>query len=69
MQLDELIITMYCQVDDFVKANFPARRLRQRGPLPHLADGEVITMELVGEYLTDSGDSGFWILDMDSGDT
>lgn len=52
MQLDELIITMFCHVDDFVNAHFPARRLRQRGPLPQLTDSEVITMELVGEYLS-----------------
>ncbi len=51
MQLDELIITMFCQVDDFVTTHFPARRLRQRGPLPHLSDSETMTMELVGEYL------------------
>ncbi len=51
MQLDELIITLFCQIDDFVKAQFPARRLRQRGPLPRLADSEVMTMEVVGEYL------------------
>ena len=47
----ELIITLFCQIDDFVKAQFPARRLRQRGPLPRLADSEVMTMEVVGEYL------------------
>jgi hypothetical protein len=52
MPLDELIITMFCHIDDFVKAHFPARRLRQRGPLPQLRDSEVITMELVGEYLS-----------------
>jgi hypothetical protein len=51
MQLDELIITMFCRIDDFVKAHFPARQLRQRGPLPQLTDSEVITMEVVGEYL------------------
>ena len=27
------------------------KRLRQRGPLPKLADSEVITMEIVGTYL------------------
>ena len=52
MQLDELIITIFCQIDDVVKAQFPMRSLRQRGPLPSLTDSEVITMELVGEYLS-----------------
>ena len=51
MQLDELIITMFCQIDDVVKAQFPVRSLRHRGPLPHLSDSEVMTMEVVGEYL------------------
>ena len=51
MQLDELIVTVFCRIDDVVKAHVPVRSLRQRGPLPHLADSEVITMELVGEYL------------------
>jgi hypothetical protein len=27
------------------------KRLRERGPLPKLADSEVITMEIVGTYL------------------
>ena len=52
MQLDELIMTIFCQTDDAVKAHVPVRSLRQRGPLPYLTDSEVITMELVGEYLS-----------------
>ena len=51
MPLDELIVTMFCRMDNVVKAHVPVRSLRQRGPLPHLADSEVITIELVGEYL------------------
>jgi hypothetical protein len=38
-------------IDDFCKIYYPARKLRARGPLPKLSDSEVITMELVGEYL------------------
>ena len=38
MQLDELIITIFCQIDDKVKAQFPVRSLRQRGPLPYLTE-------------------------------
>lgn len=34
-----------------LKKHYPARYLRQRGPLPRLSDSEVITMEIVGEYL------------------
>lgn len=48
MELDDFIITVFCAVDDRLK---PLGRLRQRGPKPQLADSEVVTMELVGEFL------------------
>jgi len=51
MELIDYIVTVFVMVDDFCKIYFPARKLRARGPLPKLADSEVITMELVGEYL------------------
>lgn len=51
MDLETFIVTVYCEVDDFFKKNYSARHLRQRGPLPQLSDSEVITMEIVGEYL------------------
>jgi len=52
MNLDDFIVNIFCQVDDFMKKHFPNRTLRQRGPLPQLADSEVVTMEIVGEYLS-----------------
>ena len=59
MTLDDFIIQTYCFVDDFVnEANFP--RLRQRGSKPSLSDAEVITMEIVGEYLGHGFDKGIW---------
>ena len=60
MQLDELIITIYCQIEDFVKTHFPARSLRRRGPLPRLSDSEVMTMEMVGEYLGLNTEKGIY---------
>lgn len=51
MDLDTLIVTMFCLIDDAINAHLGPRRLRQRGPLPRLADSEVLTMEVVGEYL------------------
>jgi len=51
MDLDGLIIGTYCVIDDGLKAWLGVRRLRQRGPQPVLADSEVLTMEVVGEYL------------------
>ena len=51
MNLDDFIVNIFCQVDDFMKKHFQNRTLRKRGPLPQLADSEVVTMEIIGEYL------------------
>lgn len=54
MDLDSLIIQVFCSVDDALKEcldKLGVRRLRQRGPRAALADSEVLTMEVVGEYL------------------
>ncbi len=51
MELIDYIVQVFVMADDFCKIYYPARKLRARGPLPKLADSEVITMELVGEYL------------------
>jgi hypothetical protein len=51
MDLDDFIITVVCVVDEMIPAALNAQRLRQRGPAPRLTDSEVITMEVVGEYL------------------
>ena len=51
MDLDDYIVQIFCEVDDFMKENFPGRSLRKRGPLPELRDSEVLTMEIVGESL------------------
>ncbi len=51
MDLDSLIVTVFCLVDDALAAELAGRRLRQRGPRPALADAEVLTMEVVGEFL------------------
>jgi len=40
MNLNDFIVNIFCEVDDFMKNNFPARKLRTRGPLPQLADSE-----------------------------
>ncbi len=50
MDLDSLIIAVFCLVDDALPQAVPGR-LRERGPRPALADAEVLTIELVGEYL------------------
>jgi hypothetical protein len=51
MDLDALIVTAFCAIDDALRACLAGKPLRRRGPQPVLADSEVLTMELVGEYL------------------
>jgi len=58
MNLIDYIVNVFVMADDFCKIYFPARKLRSRGPLPKLTDSEVITMELVGEYLGFGTDEG-----------
>ena len=50
------IISVFCIVDDFLKD----KRLRQRGLQPTLSDSEVLTMEIVGEFLSIDTDSGIF---------
>jgi hypothetical protein len=54
VDLEEFIVTVYCLLDELLGGLQAApdwRRPRQRGPAPTLADSEVLTMEVVGEYL------------------
>src|SRR2546430_2197164 len=50
-----MIITVFCLLDDAL-LQLPSR-LRQRGPRPTLCDSEVLTVEVVGEFLGMSCDS------------
>ena len=52
MDIDDIIITTFCIVDDTMNDILRNRRLRQRGPNPSLSDSEVFTIEVVGEYLS-----------------
>jgi hypothetical protein len=63
MNLNDYIVNVFCETDDFMKNYFPAKTIRARGPLPQLADSEVLTMEIVGEMLgfdTDKNIFGFF---------
>lgn len=51
MDLDTLIVTVFCLVDDALAVELAGRRPRRRGPQPVLYDAEVLTMEVVGESL------------------
>jgi hypothetical protein len=58
MDLETLIIAVFCLVDDFVRDFCRVHRLRQRGPAPVLADSEVLTVEIAGEFLGLDTDRG-----------
>jgi hypothetical protein len=47
VDLSTFIVAVFCLVDDQLEG----RRLRQRGPAPKLSDSEVLTIEIVGEFL------------------
>jgi hypothetical protein len=54
VDLEELTIAVYCLLDALLEelhADPDWHRVRQRGPAPVLADAEVLTMEVVGEFL------------------
>jgi len=59
MRVDDFIIEVYCRVDEALN-NVLKTPLRKRGFQPKLSDSEVITMEIVGEYLGKDQDKAIW---------
>jgi hypothetical protein len=59
MSVEDFIIYVYCCVEDICRTivNQP---LRSRGFMPKLSDAEVITMEIVGEFMGKDQDKGIW---------
>ena len=51
MDLDTMIVTVFCQIDDLLNELFLDTQVRQRGRTPQMSDAEVLTVETVGEYL------------------
>lgn len=47
---EELIIAVFCCVDDVFEQMSQGQPIRQKGVAPALADSEVMTMEIVAEY-------------------
>jgi Transposase DDE domain len=60
VDLDTFIVATYCLIDDLLDEVLADRRLRERGPHPTLNDREVITMEVVGEFLGIDTDKGIF---------
>lgn len=57
MDITTYLISVYCLNDDWLQV----KCLRQRGPQPQLSDSEVLTMEVVGEFLGLDTDRGLYI--------
>ncbi len=54
MDLESFTIAVLCRLEELLaelQADPDWRRVRRRGPAPILADSEVLTMEVVGEFL------------------
>lgn len=60
MPLEDFIITVFCWVEEHSGLLIGDQRLRQRGFAPKLTDSEVITMEVVGEFLGLDTDEHIW---------
>ena len=60
MPIDEFIITVFCWVELGLEKVTAGVKLRTRGFAPRLSDSEVITMEIVGEFLGYEGDEAVW---------
>lgn len=60
MSIDEFIIEVFCLVDDELEKLLNDKKLRQRGRYPDLSDSEVITMEIIGEFLGKDCDKDIW---------
>ena len=50
MPLEEFIISVYCLIDDLYSSTI-SEPIRKRGTSPKLSDSEVLTMEIVAEWL------------------
>jgi len=60
MSTEEFIIAVFCLIDDQLKSLLNGKRLRQGGFSTKLSDSEVITMEIVGEFLGFDQDKAIW---------
>lgn len=57
MEFTTFLVTVFCLVDDWLRG----QRIRQRGPKPTLSDSEVLTMEIVGEFLELDADKALYL--------
>jgi hypothetical protein len=57
---EDFIIATFCCIDDLWAQVTQGKRIRPGGFTPSLSDSEVITMEVVGEFLGIETDKGIW---------
>lgn len=60
MDIEEYIITIYCLLDDLYQKCIVPIKIRKGGFEPKMSDVEVLTMEVVGEYLGIDTDKGIY---------
>ena len=58
--MEDFIISVYCIIDETLKNLMKDKKLRQRGFKPSLSDSEMVTMEVVAEFLGIDTDKGAW---------
>jgi hypothetical protein len=56
VDLSTFVVTVFCLIDEWIEG----KKLRQRGPCPKLSDSEVLTIEIVGEFLSIDTDEGLY---------
>lgn len=56
MDLNTFMVTIFCLIDDWLQG----RRIRRAGFAPTLHDSEVLTIEVVGEFLGMDADTQLW---------
>ncbi len=57
MDLNTFIVAVFYEVDNWFVGE---GKLRRRGPQPELSDSEVLTMEIVGEFLGIDSEKGLY---------
>lgn len=57
MNLDDFILPCFCVIDEMLPTVTNGKRLRARGPMPKLADSELVTIQLCVVQFARSGSS------------
>lgn len=60
MPIEYFIITVYCCIEEILREITNVQPLRSKGFAPKLTDAEVLTMEVVGEFMGMDTDKGIW---------